>query len=170
MENRNNIKSCTKTRKSPLGDVVVYYFISPIGLLQISGTENHITNIQFAENINEKEDNWELGENAKKQLAEYFEGKRKNFDLPLHPQGSDFQKNVWAALQEIPFGETRSYGAIANAIGKAQAARAVGQANNRNPIAIVIPCHRVIGSNKKLIGYAGGLWRKEYLLTLEKTI
>lgn len=143
------------------------YFLSPIGLLQISGNRNHITTIQFVENINEKEDTWELGENTKKQLAEYFEGQRKNFDLPLHPQGSDFQKTVWAALQKIPFGETRSYKDIAKSISKAKAARAIGQANNRNPIAIIIPCHRVVGSNGKLTGYAGGLSRKEFLLTLE---
>ncbi len=154
--------------KAPLKGLELTYFLSPVGLIQISGTESHIINIQFAENASEKKSVWELGENAKKQLAEYFEGKRKIFHLPLQPKGSDFQQRVWQALQEIPFGETRTYGDIANAIDKPQAARAVGQANNRNPFAIVIPCHRVIGSNQQLTGYAAGLWRKKYLIQLEQ--
>ncbi len=148
---------------------------SPIGNILICGTEKYITNIQFVgENTSERVTwshpltNWYLGKQAQKQLEEYFSGKRAVFDLVLQPQGTEFQRAVWKALQEIPFGETRSYGDIAKAIGKPKAARAIGQANNRNPIAVVIPCHRVIGSNHKLTGYAGGLWRKEFLLELEK--
>ena len=90
------------------------------------------------------------------------------FDLPLDPIGTEFQKKVWQALKEIPFGETRSYGEIAKLIGNEKASRAVGMANNKNPIAIIIPCHRVIGANGKLVGYAGGLDLKEKLLKLEK--
>jgi methylated-DNA-[protein]-cysteine S-methyltransferase len=102
------------------------------------------------------------------QLAEYFDGKRKTFNLPLAPEGTEFQKSVWQALQTIPFGETRSYGEIAAQIGKPQASRAVGMANNRNPIVIIIPCHRVIGHDGNLTGYGGGLKVKEFLLHLEK--
>jgi methylated-DNA-[protein]-cysteine S-methyltransferase len=146
------------------------YFRSPLGILRIEGTESYITGIQFIENTEGNENNWALGKEAKKQLAEYFAGKRAKFLLPLQPQGTAFQQKVWQALQEIPFRETRSYAEIAVTIGKPKAARAIGQANNRNPIAIIIPCHRVIGANKKLTGYAGGLWRKEYLLNLEQNL
>jgi len=104
---------------------------------------------------------------AAKQLEEYFAGKRKEFDLPLGFCGTDFQKKVWAALLSIPYGETRSYGDIAKQIGNPKACRAVGMANNRNPIAVICPCHRVIGADGSLVGYGGGLERKEYLLKLE---
>lgn len=103
-----------------------------------------------------------------RQLAEYFAGGRTMFDLPLDFNGTDFQKRVWTALLTIPFGETRSYGEIAHQIGRPTASRAVGAANGRNPISIVAPCHRVIGSTGKLTGFAGGLAAKEYLLGLEK--
>ena len=104
---------------------------------------------------------------AERQLAEYFAGARKAFDLPLDFQGTDFQKQVWAALLTIPFGETRSYAEIARAIGRPTACRAVGAANGKNPISIVAPCHRVIGADGTLTGFAGGLKAKEYLLGLE---
>ncbi len=103
-----------------------------------------------------------------RQLSEYLDGKRDSFDIPIKTQGTDFQEKVWNALKQIPYGETRSYKDIAIAIGKPKAMRAVGMANNRNPIMIVIPCHRVIGANGQLIGYGGGLDVKEKLLTLEK--
>ncbi|MEG1929832.1 MAG: methylated-DNA--[protein]-cysteine S-methyltransferase [Anaerovorax sp.] len=105
---------------------------------------------------------------AKSQLTEYFLGTRKNFNLPLAPQGSDFMQRDWAELQKIPYGNTCSYKDIATALGNPKACRAVGLANNRNPIAIIIPCHRVIGSNGDLVGYAGGLHLKIFLLELEK--
>ena len=104
------------------------------------------------------------------QLQEYFAGKRTRFDLPLAPRGTAFQKAVWAALLRIPFGETASYGDIARAIGKPAASRAVGGANHRNPIAIVIPCHRVIGADGSLTGYGGGLDHKRLLLELESRV
>jgi methylated-DNA-[protein]-cysteine S-methyltransferase len=107
---------------------------------------------------------------AAKQLDEYFAGKRREFDLPLAPQGTEFQRAAWNALCSIPFGETRSYGQMAALIGKPKAARAVGGANNRNPIAVIIPCHRVIGANGAMVGYRGGLDIKEYLLKLEGII
>ena len=105
---------------------------------------------------------------AVKELEEYFQGKRKVFTVPCVPKGTDFQKRVWEALIQIPYGETRTYKEIAAAAGNPKASRAVGMANNRNPIPIIIPCHRVIGTNGSLTGYAGGLKVKEYLLKLER--
>ena len=105
---------------------------------------------------------------ACRQLSEYLKGERKTFDLPLNPKGTDFQKCVWRALCDIPYGETRTYKQIAEAIGNPKAVRAVGMANNRNPITIIVPCHRVIGANGTLVGYGGGLEMKEFLLRLEK--
>lgn len=110
----------------------------------------------------------EVLEKAEWQLKEYFAGERKVFDLPLAPKGSEFQHKVWRALQEIPYGETRSYGQIAEAVGNPKASRAVGMANHRNPISIIVPCHRVIGADGRLVGFGGGLGVKEALLQLEK--
>ena len=104
---------------------------------------------------------------ATAQLAEYFAGERTAFDLPLAPHGTAFQQAVWAALRDIPYGETRSYGELAAALGRPGASRAVGLANGRNPISIVVPCHRVVGAGGKLTGYAGGMERKSWLLALE---
>lgn len=109
-----------------------------------------------------------LIKNTKQQLDEYFAGKRKKFDIPIKLEGTDFQMNVWKELLKIPYGETCSYLDIAKRIGNPKASRAVGMANNKNKIIIIVPCHRVIGSNKKLVGYAGGLDVKEKLLELEK--
>jgi methylated-DNA-[protein]-cysteine S-methyltransferase len=105
---------------------------------------------------------------AARQLDEYFDGERTEFDLPLAAEGTPFQRRVWAALCEIPYGETVSYGELARRIGQPTASRAVGLANGKNPISIVVPCHRVIGSSGKLIGYGGGLDRKQMLLELER--
>jgi methylated-DNA-[protein]-cysteine S-methyltransferase len=107
---------------------------------------------------------------AKSQLTDYFAGTRRTFDLPFDVEGTDFQKSVWAALLAIPFGETRSYGEIARSLGRPGASRAVGAANGRNPLSIVAPCHRVIGSNGTLTGFAGGLEAKRYLLRLEGSL
>ena len=104
-----------------------------------------------------------------KQLNEYFNGKRKEFSVPLHTPGSDFQNKVWTALQHIPYGQTKSYKEQAITIGNPESVRAVANANGMNRISILIPCHRVIGSDGQLTGYGGGLWRKKYLLELEKT-
>lgn len=109
-----------------------------------------------------------LLQEAEEQLNEYFAGVRREFDLPLAPQGTPFQQAVWAELQKIPYGETRTYGQLAAALGKPRASRAVGGACHCNPVAILIPCHRVVGANGSLTGYAGGLDIKEYLLELEK--
>ena len=101
------------------------------------------------------------------QFSEYLKGERKEFDIPFRMKGTKFQKQVWTALCEIPYGETRSYKQIAEAIGNPKAVRAVGMANNRNPLLVLVPCHRVIGINGQLVGYAGGLDKKEFLLRLE---
>lgn len=105
---------------------------------------------------------------AAAQLEQYFDGKRKDFSLKLNPKGTEFQKKVWEALQAIPYGETRSYRQIAEAVGNSKASRAVGMANHHNPIMCIVPCHRVIGANGSLVGYAGGLDIKAQLLTMEK--
>ena len=146
-----------------------------LGTIGIAADENHITNLFFEyeiENI-KKDKNYILKETflikkASEQLFEYLAGKRKDFELPLLRDGTDFQISVWNELIKIPYGETRSYKDIAVAINNEKAVRAVGMANNRNKISIFIPCHRVIGSNKKLVGYGGGLEIKEFLLNLEK--
>jgi methylated-DNA-[protein]-cysteine S-methyltransferase len=104
---------------------------------------------------------------GERQLREYFDGKRRTFSLPLDPEGTEFQRQVWSALRTIPFGETRSYAEIARQIGRPAAVRAVGAANGRNPLSIVAPCHRVIGSDGRLTGFAGGLETKAFLLELE---
>ncbi|MEG0228462.1 MAG: methylated-DNA--[protein]-cysteine S-methyltransferase [Lachnospiraceae bacterium] len=143
---------------------------TPIGEITLVCKEKVITELSFGEKYLKDgiRRETELLCRGAKQLAEYFEGHRKQFSLPLEPEGTEFQKRVWTELQRIPYGETRSYKEIACAVGNANACRAVGTANNRNPIAILIPCHRVIGSNGALIGYAGGLHTKDYLLRLEK--
>ena len=105
---------------------------------------------------------------AREQLGEYFAGERTDFDLPLAPVGTPFQEDVWSALREIPYGRTASYGELAEWIGRPSASRAVGMANGRNPISIVVPCHRVIGASGDLTGYAGGIERKRFLLELER--
>lgn len=150
----------------------IFYYNTKIGRIGIEENGTAITKIYFInkdaqEEILENKETKLLKE-AIKQLNEYLDGKRSSFDLMLEPTGTEFQNKVWNALKEIPFGETRSYGEIANIIGNEKAARAVGMANNKNPIAIIIPCHRVIGANGKLVGYAGGINLKERLLNLEK--
>lgn len=143
------------------------YYQSPLGFIEITGTEKGILTLDFLEEVPKVEQaDFCLGE-ALIQLDEYFQGKRKEFTLPLLLEGTEFQKIVWQELQRIPYGETKSYGEVAKAIGKQKAARAVGNANNKNKLAIFIPCHRVVGSNGSLTGYASGLWRKEWLLRHE---
>ena len=135
-----------------------------ITIAEETGVITHLTNGEVEEGL---EIETPLIKKAYNQLIEFLEGKRKVFDLPLEPKGTEFQKQVWQALQTIPYGETRSYKEIAVQIGNPKASRAIGMANNKNPIFIVIPCHRVIGANGKLVGYGGGLALKERLLKLE---
>lgn len=150
----------------------IFYYQTTIGKIGIVENNNQITHLylnttslQFCEHSLKETG---LLKEASKQLKEYFDGHRKTFSLPLAPSGTEFMKKVWAALNEIPYGETRSYKEIAQKINNNLAYRAVGLANNKNPIPIFIPCHRVIGSNNNLVGYAGGLKVKESLLNLEK--
>lgn len=149
-----------------------FYYNTKIGEIAIEENGVAITRLYFVnkdleKEVEIKEETW-LMRKAIKEIKEYLEGKRNSFDLPLEPEGTEFQKKVWNVLEEIPYGETRSYGEIAKLIGNEKASRAVGMANNKNPIMIMIPCHRVIGVNGKLVGYAGGLDVKEKLLNMEK--
>jgi len=142
---------------------------TPIGGLRLVSNGTHLVKIEFGKN----RDDCDTGKNdpvlalAARQLQEYFDNRRDHFDLPLAPTGTPFQRSVWAALAAIPRGEVRSYRDIAIAIGKPTAVRAVGAANGRNPLPIVVPCHRVIGSDGSLTGFAGGLEMKRRLLELE---
>ena len=144
------------------------YYLSPVGPLEVSGTSEGIVSVTFVKTRLPNDRNLpECVKEGIRQLEEYFKGARKNFSLKLLLQGTPFQKLVWQRLKKIPYGNLASYGDVARAIGKPNAYRAVGNANNKNPIAIVIPCHRVIGSDGTLVGYGSGLWRKEWLLNHE---
>lgn len=138
------------------------------GLLKIGYTETAIIFLKRVDQIDGDNEQSALSDMAYNQVREYLRGERKFFDFPLELQGTDFQKKVWNALCQIPYGETRTYKQIAEAVDSPKACRAVGMANNKNPIIIAVPCHRVIGTNGKLIGYAGSIHMKKALLELEK--
>ena len=144
---------------------------TPIGIAKLEGDEHGLAAISVL-NVENKTTEIipDVLEDAVYQLREYFEGKRQEFSLVLNPQGTDFQKSVWAALQEIPFGKTISYLELSKILGNVKAIRAVAAANGKNPLWIVIPCHRVIGSDGSLTGYAGGLHRKKWLLEHESPV
>ncbi|MCQ4361353.1 methylated-DNA--[protein]-cysteine S-methyltransferase [Mycobacterium gordonae] len=146
---------------------------SPIGPLTLAGRDGMLTNLRMVDQTYEpSRADWTLDESVFSdvvgQLEAYFAGELSDFDVQLDLRGTDFQRRVWQALLTIPYGETRSYGQIADQIGAPGAARAVGLANGHNPVAIIVPCHRVIGAAGKLTGYGGGLDRKQTLLTLER--
>ena len=142
---------------------------TPMGPLTVGSTDRGIASIHFGNSVpRDAVADSSLSRETAEQLAEYFQGKRTQFELPLDVEGTPFQKAVWNELLRIPYGETRSYGDIAKAIGKPNAARAVGMANHENPIAVVIPCHRVVGRDGSLTGYAGGLQLKAQLLSIER--
>jgi methylated-DNA-[protein]-cysteine S-methyltransferase len=149
------------------------YLTTPIGDLLLAGDADALSLIGFPQGRmrHEPDPAWTYSEapfvNARRQLTEYFAGERRQFDLPLHLTGTEFQRQVLAELQRIPYGATASYGDIATRIGRPKAVRAVGAANGRNPLPIVVPCHRVIGSNGSLTGFGGGLGTKQALLRLE---
>ena len=148
-----------------------YFYHADLQLeLTLVSSSTHLLKIEFGkvQITNGNEQHPPIIVQTKQQLSEYFAGKRKRFSVKLNPAGTVFQQHVWQTLQTIPFGETTSYGDIATAIGNPKAARAIGMANNRNPIPIIIPCHRIIGRNGSLTGYAGGLPLKQALLTLEQ--
>ena len=143
---------------------------TPIGYLEIKENDNYIVSVKLIKELNNDkyvDDNNIILNKAKRQINEYFLKKRKNFDLPIKFNGTEFQKSVWNSLLNIPYGKTKSYKDIAKDIGNVKACRAVGMANNKNPIMIIVPCHRVIGTNGKLVGYACGLDIKKKLLELE---
>ncbi len=148
---------------------------SPLGTLLATAEGRHLTGLHFTDEKHAPRlaPDWILDPDlpvlqaARAQIGEYFAGTRRVFDLPLQPRGTPFQQRVWAVLREIPYGATTSYGAMAGRLGAPGAARAVGAANGRNPISIVVPCHRAIGADGTLTGYAGGLHRKSALLALE---
>jgi len=142
---------------------------SPIGVLTITEDDGAITEIRF-HGEGDIPPSTPVLQQAVAELTEYFAGLRREFTLPLSPRGTAFQRQVWQALRAIPYGQTRTYGQIAEAIGRARACRAVGMANHTNPLPIVIPCHRVVGSNGSLTGYAGGLDVKTALLQLERAL
>ncbi len=144
-------------------------FKSPLGILLLTATNYALLAIEFGpQKVNYSDAVNSVLTETKRQLEQYFLGERCEFDLPLKLEGTDFQVSVWMALQKIGYGQTATYGDIAKNIGNPKAVRAVGGANNKNPIPIIIPCHRIIGKDGSMTGYAGGLERKSWLLTLEK--
>lgn len=145
----------------------VQHLTTPLGPLSLHADDLGLTAVSFSAAPDAAEHANAVTTLAAHELAAYFAGTATTFTVPLHPQGTAFQQNVWRQLSTIPFGETRSYGDIANALANPKAVRAVGAANGRNPIAIIVPCHRVIGGNGTLTGYAGGLERKAWLLRHE---
>ena len=155
-------------------DAVSYCVVpSPVGRILLAGNAHALTHLSFQDGRHpiEPDPRWTYTDKPFqrpiRQLNEYFSGRRKTFTINLAPRGTPFQQRVWRALQTIPYGRTLSYGQIAKAIGRPKASRAVGAANGQNPVSIVVPCHRVIGSNGKLVGYGGGLSIKETLLAHE---
>lgn len=143
---------------------------TPLGWMQIEADHTAITGVRFIDTPDDNRPENAVSQAGKAQLAAWFKRERTDFDLPLAPKGTDFQQAAWKALQRIPFGETRCYAQQADLIGRPSAIRAVGAANGANPIAVVVPCHRVIGKNGSLTGYAGGLERKEWLLAFEQGV
>ncbi|MBW1294011.1 methylated-DNA--[protein]-cysteine S-methyltransferase [Aquimarina litoralis] len=145
---------------------------TPLGIASITGNEEGISEISITDDSQKKESTTipENLQEAVKQLQDYFDGKRNDFDIKLNPSGTDFQKKVWNELSKIPFGKTVSYLDIAKRLGDPKCIRAAASANGKNPLWIVVPCHRVVGSDGSLTGYAGGLWRKKWLLEHESPI
>ncbi|HNS05321.1 MAG TPA: methylated-DNA--[protein]-cysteine S-methyltransferase [Candidatus Saccharicenans sp.] len=156
------------------------YYQTPIGLIELTGNETGLETCSFLKKSRPDISPDEIKANltaapeplvaAWQQLDEYFKGIRREFSLLLRLEGTSFQKKVWNELQKIPYGQTRSYGQVASACGRPGAARAVGRANHDNPLVIIIPCHRVIGADGRLVGFGAGLWRKSWLLSHEKKI
>jgi methylated-DNA-[protein]-cysteine S-methyltransferase len=144
------------------------YYESPIGLLKIGGTDNYIGELTFVDNPDQLTHGQpgisEVMHQCTEQLIEYFHGSRRKFDLPVHQPGTDFQVRVWGELMEIPYGKTISYMDLAKRLGDPKLIRAAASSNGKNNIAIMVPCHRVIGSDSSLVGYSGGKWRKKWLL------
>lgn len=143
------------------------YYDSPIGLIEIAGTSTAVIALNFVAERCREVASHSLVVGAVRQLNEYFDGKRRTFNIEMALEGTEFQQQVWQQLQTVPYGCVASYQDIARGVGRPAAVRAVGAANGRNPIAIMVPCHRIIGKNGHLVGYGSGLWRKEWLLKHE---
>jgi methylated-DNA-[protein]-cysteine S-methyltransferase len=154
-----------------MGELHYTYYDSPIGLLQIGGTHQFIGELSFVDNKDQfmhgEPGITEIMHQCTEQLIEYFHGKRKQFDLPVHQDGTDFQIRVWNKLMDIAYGKTISYLDLAKKLGDPKVIRAAANTNGKNNIAIIVPCHRVIGSDRSLTGYSGGMWRKKWLLQHE---
>ena len=148
----------------------IVYFESPVGCVRIKASETALVELEFVDAAGEDALPNAIAQQTAQELMEYFAGARKDFTVPLAPTGTNFQQAVWGQLVAIPFGKTTSYGNLARHMKNEGAIRAIGQANHVNPIAIIIPCHRVIGSDRSLVGYGGGLWRKRWLLEHERAI
>jgi len=154
-----------------MNELYYTYYESPVGLLKIGGTEHYIAELSFVDNkeqvIHGEPGVSDVIHQCTEQLIEFFQGRRKVFNVPVHQEGTDFQKKVWNELLDIPFGKTISYLDLAKKLGDPKVIRAAASTNGKNNIAIIVPCHRVIGSDKSLTGYSGGLWRKKWLLQHE---
>jgi methylated-DNA-[protein]-cysteine S-methyltransferase len=143
------------------------YYDSPIGLIEIAGTSTAVIALNFVAEPCREVASHALVAEAVRQVDEYFDGKRREFEIEMAFEGTDFQQQVWRQLGTVPYGSVASYQDIARGVGRPTAVRAVGAANGRNPIAILVPCHRIIGKNGHLVGYGSGLWRKKWLLKHE---
>ncbi len=147
------------------------YYESPLGLIKIGGTDSYITELSFLDNSNQLEYGIpgvsDLLHECTEQLIEYFQGRRKAFEIPVHQEGTEFQKGVWNELLQIPYGKTISYLDLSKRLGDPKAVRAVANSNGKNKIMLLVPCHRVIGTDRTLVGYAGGMQRKKWLLQHE---
>ena len=157
-----------KSSNFALMNNAIRYYHSPIGWLQLVATEHAISGVAFVSKPGESAGNSPVLDLCQQQLEAYFDGTLTKFSVPLRLEGTPFQRRVWEALQTIPFGATWSYSELAQRVGNPKACRAVGGANNRNPIPILVPCHRVVGASGALTGYAGGLERKQALLAHEQ--
>ncbi len=150
------------------------YYHSPVGILKISGTEDFISEVSFHDKSQQKEGSKKnlppMMIQCIEQFIQYFNGQRRQFELPINQTGTAFQQGVWSELMQIPYAKTISYLELARRTGDTKATRAVASANGKNNVAIIVPCHRVIGSNKDLVGYGGGLWRKKWLLEHEAKV
>lgn len=156
-----------------MNEVNYTYYTSPVGVLKICGTENYISEVSFLDNHDEyiqSSGNNLLLNACVEELIGYFNGKRLSFNIPVYQKGTDFQTKVWNELLNINFGKTISYMTLAKRLGNPDCIRAAASTNGKNNIAVIVPCHRVIGSDQQLVGYAGGLWRKRWLLKHENKI
>jgi len=157
-----------------MSTIYTTYYHSPVGVLRISGTEDFISEVSFYD-VSQKTDGRKKNLppmiiQCIEQFIQYFNGERRQFELPINQPGTPFQQEVWSELMQIPYGKTISYLELARRTGDTKATRAVANANGKNNVAIIVPCHRVIGSNKELIGYGGGLWRKKWLIDHEAKV